>query len=205
MVCSGRNMSQPVMALDQQSKAVLNVQAVADVFHQAFLMPFNTELIGGADEPNYRPSDSQNGRNRLFYRQDYLSSALHEIAHWCIAGSERLQREDFGYWYHPDGRSPEQQHIFEAAELKPQALEWIFSMACGHPFGISVDNLEGTGASGSSFKQDVVNQALAWCDKDVLPTRAGYFLSQLSDRFGVVQGTQTGALNRAHYQLSKLA
>ena len=204
MVWSGRNMSQPVMALDQRSKAVLNVQIVADVFHQAFLMPFNTELIGGADEPIYRPADSQIGRNRLFYRQDYLSSALHEIAHWCIAGPERLKWEDFGYWYHPDGRSPAQQHIFEAAEVKPQALEWIFSMACGHPFGISVDNLEGTGVSSSSFKQAVVNQALAWCDKDALPTRAECFLPQLSDRFGVLQGTQAGALNRAHYQLSKL-
>jgi elongation factor P hydroxylase len=205
MVWSGRNMSPPVMVLDQRSKAVLNVQTVEDVFHQAFLMPFNTELIGGADEPIYRPADSQNGRNRLFYRQDYLSSALHEIAHWCIAGPERLQREDFGYWYHPDGRNPEQQHIFEAAEVKPQALEWIFSIACGHLFSISVDNLEGTGASGSSFKQDVVNQALFWCDKDVLPTRAGRFIPQLSDRFSVVRGTQTDALNRAYYQLSKLA
>lgn len=205
MVLSGLNMWAPMIPSDQGSKAELNVQILADVFHQAFLMPFNTELIGGADEPIYRPADSQNGHHRLFYRQDYLSSALHEIAHWCIAGPARLLCEDFGYWYDPDGRSPEQQQFFEETEVKPQALEWIFSVACGQLFSISVDNLEGAGVGGSSFKQDVVKQALTWCGKDALPTRAGFFVSQLSDCFGVSQGGHTDALNRGHYQLCKLA
>ncbi len=92
-------------------------------------MPFNTELIGGADEPIYRPADSQNDRNRLFYRQDYLSSALHEIAHWCIAGPERLKWEDFGYWYQPDVLSKQQQKEFDKVEIKPHALETAFSLA----------------------------------------------------------------------------
>ena len=202
---SGLNMLAPSIPSGQGSKAELNVQMLADVFHQAFLIPFNTELIGGADEPLYRPADSQNGRHRLFYRQNYLSSALHEIAHWCIAGPVRLLREDFGYWYNPDGRSPEQQQIFEEAEVKPQALEWIFSVACGQLFSISFDNLEGARVGGSSFKQDVLKQALIWCDKDALPTRAGFFVSQLSACFGVSPGGHTDALNPGHYQLWKLA
>lgn len=198
-------MSIPIKAPDQGSKTELNVETLAVVFHQVFLLPFNTELIGGADEPIYRPANSQNNRHRLFYRQDYLSSALHEIAHWCIAGPARLLCEDFGYWYNPDGRSPEQQQIFEKAEVKPQALEWIFSMACGQRFSVSVDNLEGARVGGSSFKQDVVNQALAWCRKDALPTRARLFVSQLSGCFGVSKAGHTDALNPEHYQLCKLA
>lgn len=198
-------MSAPMIAPDQGSKTELNVKTLAVVFHQAFLLPFNTELIGGADEPIYRPANPQNHRHRLFYRQDYLSSALHEIAHWCIAGPARLLCEDFGYWYNPDGRSPEQQQIFERAEVKPQALEWIFSVACGQLFSISVDNLESAGVGGSSFKQDVVNQAITWCGKDALPTRAGVFVSQLSDCFGASKAGEPDALNPRHYQLCKLA
>ena len=205
MVWSGRNMLVPMMAPDQGSKTELDVETLADIFHQAFLLPFNTELIGGADEPIYRPANSQNERHRLCYRQDYLSSALHEIAHWCIAGPARLLREDFGYWYNPDGRNPEQQSIFEEAEVKPQALEWIFSVACGQLFSISVDNLERAAVGGSSFRQDVVNQAITWCGKDALPTRAGLFVSALSQCFGASKAGQTDALNPVHYQLSKLA
>lgn len=44
-------------------------------------------------------------------------------------GEKRRQLVDFGYWYAPDGRSAEQQELFQAVEVKPQAMEWILSPA----------------------------------------------------------------------------
>jgi elongation factor P hydroxylase len=100
----------------------------------------------------------------LWYREDYFASALHEVAHWCIAGEQRRQQLDFGYWYAPDGRSPEQQGAFEAVEYKPQALEWFFSLACGYRFRLSADNLGMPGGEmpdASEFRGRVCEQARA--------------------------------------------
>ena len=85
------------------------------------------------NEPYYQPATGECDMHRLFYRSDYFASALHEVAHWCIAGERRRQLADFGYWYTPDGRSPQQQSAFEAVEAKPQPLDWFFSLACGYP------------------------------------------------------------------------
>lgn len=129
-----------------------------------------------------------------------MSSALHETAHWCIAGLERLKLEDFGYWYNPDGRTPQQQRIFEAAEVKPQALEWMFSNACGQGFNLSVDNLEGDSAMASeSFAQAVSQQAIAWCQPGSLPGRAALFIGALGDGFNSLN-----ALDATQYQRDKL-
>ena len=35
----------------------------------------------------------------------------------------------------------EQQQAFLTVEVKPQALEWAFSVAAGYPFSVSLDNL----------------------------------------------------------------
>jgi elongation factor P hydroxylase len=124
--------------------------------------------------------------HRLYYRSDYFASALHEVAHWCIAGERRRQLADFGYWYAPDGRSPQQQSAFEAVEAKPQALEWLFSLACGYRFRISVDNLGATQAGEhdtAPFRQRVLAQARAW-QQSRLPPRAELFFSALSLEFG---------------------
>ncbi len=59
----------------------------------------------------------------LFLLMVFYASALHEIAHWCIAGENRCQQVDYGYWYEPNGRSEERQFEFEKVEVKPQALE----------------------------------------------------------------------------------
>jgi elongation factor P hydroxylase len=66
--------------------------------------------------------------------KDYLASALHEVAHWCLAGVERRKLEDYGYWYSPDGRSRGEQSAFENVEARPQALEWILSDTCNSCF-----------------------------------------------------------------------
>jgi len=114
------------------------------VFADCFAEEFRTVLEGGGEEPLYVPSSRPDiSPHRIVYRADYFASALHEVAHWCLAGAERRTREDYGYWYAPDGRDGTQQAEFERVEARPQALEWIFSDACGFDFHLSADNLEG--------------------------------------------------------------
>ena len=111
------------------------------IFSQLFAGRHATVLVGGAPEPLYEPPES--GRmGRVIYRADFFNSALHEVAHWCVAGRERRKRVDYGYWYSPDGRSPLQQTEFERVEVKPQALEWVFAEACGVRFRPSTDNVD---------------------------------------------------------------
>ncbi|MEP5566618.1 MAG: elongation factor P hydroxylase, partial [Halioglobus sp.] len=154
------------------------------VFDRCFADSENTRLIGGAAEPFYQPATIDQPINLLYFREDYFASALHEIAHWCIAGAERRKQLDFGYWYAPEGRSDDEQKSFEQVEVKPQALEWYFSSACHYPFRISVDNF---GASGelpdtSQFRCDLVAQALYW-QETLLPERALQFFNALAKEF----------------------
>lgn len=113
------------------------------LFDQLFFDATNTRLVSGHDEPIYLPADETQPFNRLIFAHGFFESALHEISHWCIAGDERRKLVDFGYWYVPDGRSAEQQRAFEQVEVKPQAVEWVLSVACGRRFHISTDNLDG--------------------------------------------------------------
>ena len=149
-------------------------------------MPFNTLLIGGAEEPVYLPADQQCQHHRLFYREDYLSSAFHEIAHWCIAGDVRRMQMDFGYWYQPDGRNAEQQRSFESVEVKPQAVEWHLSQAAGHRFHLSADNLNGADIDGNAaserFANAVCRQAQHYC-RAGLPARAAVLVNNLQQLF----------------------
>ena len=157
------------------------------LFNRAFQDSFNTRLVGGADEPLYRPAAGDGDCHRLYYREDYFSSALHEIAHWCIAGEARRQQLDFGYWYNPDGRTSVQQRAFEQVEIKPQALEWIFSTAAGIPFFVSADNLsaDDQAASGPSreFLLAVEDRARAYC-RQGLPPRGEKFARALQQFYG---------------------
>ena len=81
---------------------------VMRLFNQEFAESDTTELIGGAAEPYYEPGSL----NRIYFRADYVRSALHEVAHWCVAGSRRRRLADYGYWYSPDGRDADQQQAF---------------------------------------------------------------------------------------------
>ena len=155
------------------------------VFDDCFGVAENTVLAGGAEEPLYQPADENNPRNRLLFREDYFASALHETAHWCIAGAERRKLVDFGYWYAPEGRSAGQQRAFEAVEVKPQALEWLFSLACGYRFRISVDNFgdQGELVDSANFRHAVAAQARLWQETG-LPSRAARFFSALRQEFG---------------------
>lgn len=161
------------------------LERIVRVFDQLFRYSENTRLLGGADEPLYEPASAVNACNRVIFREDYLSSALHEIAHWCIAGPERRKLRDYGYWYNPDGRTFVQQKSFERVEVKPQALEWLFSIACEQPFVFSADNLSAGVAVDGDFKNAVLDQARSWCGRESLPARALAFAESLSVEFGV--------------------
>ena len=191
------------------------LKAVIAVFDKLFAKEFNTRLLGGATEPVYIPAghsydsgdsaDSADSADncdyhRLYFREDYFSSALHESAHWCIAGAERRLKMDFGYWYNPDGRSQQQQSIFEQAEKQPQALEWMFSVACGQKFRISADNLASDLGASEAFIQAVIDQVNSWCTEAAMPTRAEQFLNALAEQFD-----QTDYRCSAQYQQAKLA
>ena len=175
---------------------MLNIDQISAIFEAVFFQDYRVCLMGGADEPFYLPIDeksvdekSVDGKkaepacvNKLYFTQDYLASALHEIAHWCVASKERLKQKDWGYWYAPDGRNAQQQHAFEQAEYKNQAVEWFFSIACGYRFQVSLDNLavsakEGS-AFGGEFKDRVHQQALTYCEQG-LPERAEQFCNAL--------------------------
>lgn len=182
---------------------------IIGLFDQLFRERLNTRLLGGAEEPIYIPAglttagaglSSVEPYHRLYFRHDYLSSALHESAHWCIAGAQRRAQLDFGYWYSPDGRSTEQQQLFEQAEIRPQALEWMFSVACGQRFRVSADNLaSGQGAS-RDFVQAIVGQAQSWCTGDSLPPRGRLFIEALGNQFDCPE-----PLSQDHYQLEAVA
>ena len=113
-------------------------------------------------EPEYLPADASEPHHRILFTRDYFRSALHEVAHWCVAGPERRLLPDFGYWYAPDGRSAEQQRTFEQVEVKPQALELIFCLAAGHRFDVSTDNLSGEATDPAPFRARVREQARAY-------------------------------------------
>lgn len=138
-------------------------QDLITLFNQCFAADFNTRLVKGDDEPIYLPADEQRPYHALFFAHGFFSSALHECSHWLIAGEERRKLVDFGYWYAPDGRSAEQQALFQQVEVKPQALEWILSAAAGHRFRVSIDNLNGAEADTAAFKNSVYLQVLHYC------------------------------------------
>lgn len=135
-----------------------DINDLIHLFNNTFQHSENTLLVSGDDEPIYLPADENNPQHRVIFAHGFFSSALHELSHWCIAGERRRLQVDYGYWYQPDGRDASQQLEFAKVEAKPQALEWILSTACGHPFVISLDNLSGETVDITPFRQAVLEQ-----------------------------------------------
>ncbi len=159
--------------------------AIEKVFYECFYQAFATRLMGGADEPLYTPA-AAGVEAKVFYRADYASSALHEAAHWCIAGAARRRQRDYGYWYEPDGRDDNQQRAFEQVERLPQALEWHFALAAGVRFHISADNLDAAPQATAGFSESVLQKARELCQTG-LPDRAELFRRSLADRLGGIR------------------
>ena len=154
------------------------IEDLITIFNQCFVNSHQTILISGDDEPIYLPADATNPYHRIIFAHGFFSSALHECAHWLIAGEARRLQVDYGYWYIPDGRTAAQQKLFQQVEIKPQALEWILSIAAGYRFQFSIDNLTGETADLEEFKQNVYEQRLVY-ERDGLPERAQRFKDEL--------------------------
>lgn len=154
------------------------------IFNRAFQAQENTVLVGGGEEPLYRPSDENSIFHQIIFTRDYFASALHEIAHWCIAGKKRREMIDYGYWYYPDGRDEAQQALFESVEVKPQALELIFSETVGSAFHISIDNLSGTSMGDKSRFEEKVREQAQFYRAQGLPERAQIFRRGLMSFYG---------------------
>lgn len=172
----GRNSTDPVRipdstvsTQDPQMKEP-QYQDLITLFDQLFRDSYNTVLVRGDDEPIYLPADDRHSHHRIVFAHGFFSSALHEIAHWCVAGPERRLQVDFGYWYKPDGRSADEQALFERVEVKPQALEWIFSEAAGKRFHFSADNLSSGLGPSELFRQRVLRQVHTYLEEG-LPER----------------------------------
>ncbi len=156
--------------------------SLMELFDATFFAEFNTRLIRGGDEPIYLPANDITPYHQIVFAHGYFSSALHEIAHWCIAGEERRKLEDYGYWYCPDGRNARQQSEFEQVEIKPQAIECAFTQAVGRKFAVSTDNLNGAEPDREAFSQSVYEQ-LNWYQTHGFPPRAQTFITALNQFF----------------------
>ncbi|MGB5854669.1 MAG: elongation factor P hydroxylase [Oceanisphaera sp.] len=153
------------------------------LFNHCFAASYNTRLERGDDEPVYLPADNIIDHHRIVFAHGYFASALHEVAHWLVAGDVRRTQEDYGYWYCPDGRDGEQQRQFEGVEIKPQAIEWALSLCCGFHFNVSCDNLNGSvEPDRHAFKVLVREQALHYLEQG-FPARAQTFMRALRKHY----------------------
>lgn len=117
----------------------MQANQIIEIFNQSLGGRYGVQLRGGGDEPFYRAGEEARFA-MIVFRADYSASALHEIAHWCLAGRQRRQLNDYGYWYLP-ARNASQQAAFEAVEARPQALEAVFAEAAGVDFRVSSDDV----------------------------------------------------------------
>jgi elongation factor P hydroxylase len=168
---------------------VHNSQDLIHIFNTCFKTSEETLLVKGQDEPIYLPKATVEANfpyhatyHQVVFAHGFFASALHEIAHWCIAGEARRALMDYGYWYVPDGRDYAQQQEFERAEIKPQALEWIFSEAANFEFKVSLDNLGDVPIDRQGFEQKVAEQK-AYYLAHGLPKRASIFARALTRHF----------------------
>lgn len=166
------------MAIKVEAKA----EQLIALFNELFRDSYKTVLVAGEGEPEYLPADAEHPYHRVIFAHGFFASALHEIAHWCVAGQARRELVDFGYWYKPDGRTEQEQREFEQVEVKPQAYEWIFSVASNHRFHFSADNLSAAVGASDQFKQGVQGKVLEMLSEG-LAERPAALVKALQDQF----------------------
>lgn len=158
-----------------------HINDIIDIFNSCFKNSHNTILVAGEDEPIYLPAQTSDEHHKIIFANYFYSSALHEISHWLVAGSERHKLIDFGYWYCPDGRDQQTQAEFETLEVAPQSFEWMLSVAAGLPFQVSCDNLNGDfEPDHRAFRQRVKVKVIERLSKP-LPERTQKLLNALHD------------------------
>ena len=152
----------------------MRASVICEIFNSGVGGRYGTVICGGRDEPLFLPRcDSL---DEIYFTNNYASSALHEIAHWCLAGAARRKIIDYGYWY-KEKRTAEEQLQFESLEIRPQALEWIFSEAAGVRFRVSLDNFERMSGDCFEFRASVREEARNLAH--LVNKRASLFLSDL--------------------------
>jgi elongation factor P hydroxylase len=164
-------------------KTAHHYQELISLFDTTFFTQYNTRLIRGGDEPVYLPVSETCEYNQIVFAHGYYASALHEISHWCLAGSSRRLLEDFGYWYVPDGRDQQQQSEFEKVEIKPQAIEWALCVAAGKDFDVSTDNLSGSGQTDRFAFKDKVYQQVCYYLETGFPNDAENLIIVLAEHY----------------------
>ena len=153
--------------------APMPVSEIIAVFNKRLGGRYGVRLEGGGAEPFYQaPKAAECGL--IVFRADYSASALHEVAHWCLAGRQRRLLDDYGYWYLPV-RNAAQQAAFEAVEARPQALEALFAEAAGVDFRVSSDDV--ASLPSPAFKAQVAAERRLI--EQQLPVRAKCFLAAL--------------------------
>jgi hypothetical protein len=166
------------MKIEKDAKKLISL------FNAVFGTDFNVVINSDSDEPDYRASLEPNIPNLINFANGYCNSALHEIAHWVIAGDQRRSQHDYGYWYAADGRDSEQQKLFQQLEILPQAIEKAFCEAMQRPFKASLDNLNHPVESSEieKFEREI---ELKKCQLQQLgfPPRAQQFIDALSTEF----------------------
>lgn len=170
--------SHDFLILSKRVNVIHQYQDLINIFNACFASSYNTRLIKGEAEPLYLPANSDQSYHAIYFAHGFFSSALHECAHWFIAGKMRRNYEDYGYWYIPDGRNVEQQALFQQVEVKPQAIELLLSCAANYRFHFSIDNLSGAPGDSAMFKKAVLDQAMRY-HQEGLPKRAALFCKRI--------------------------
>ncbi len=176
-------------------KTLDNASKLIRIFNAEFGAAHSVRLVGGALEPLYLPRDEQRPIAEIHFREDFAASALHELAHWCLAGKQRREQEDYGYWYDAM-RDASQQQKFEAVEVRPQSIEWILSVAAGLRFRISSDNFQVEKLDVDPFRRAVRATVLSEL-KDGLPSRVNQLAVALA--LDMPEGNERFA-DPGHYQ-----
>jgi elongation factor P hydroxylase len=141
-----------------RSGQALDHREIARRFNAMAGHRYRTVLLGGAAEPLYVPASDAHPAE-IHYTLDYAQSALHELAHWCIAGGERRRQADYGYWYQPPPRDALARMRFFAVETRVQGLELLLARAAGVRFHVSVDD---PGTDPGEFAAHVHAAARGW-------------------------------------------
>ncbi len=162
---------------------MIQLNEFVTLLNNQYLGQYNTCIVGGFDEPFYQASQSGQ-MAQIQFSHDYIRSALHELAHWCVAGDQRRKQDDYGYWYAADGRNQQQQDEFYKVEIKPQAIEWAFSIVLGIAFEASVDNLATQVEGVDEFNNNLKKQFSKYATNG-FPKRTQEILSLLANYRGI--------------------
>ena len=165
------------------------VRCISEAFAASLGDDYHTELVGGAPEPFYQPPIGADPA-QLYFREDFPASALHEVAHWCIAGEVRRKQVDFGYQYIAGPRDAKQQAKFFELELHTQSLERAFARALGLEFQPSADNLQAD-IDGFAAAIEVYAVALDTWLGSPAGIRARHFIRALEQASGWLAQNQT--------------